>query len=206
MCWFMLFPLTSYLEGALSPGSFGHFCNCDPERDAGTRCQVGSMDPWVMDPYIKPYYCETSSAFPRYLCVLHASRGSSVPPPTHPYCDLFNRNSGTSWSATLTNILTYTLSNVVAICLNAAPFRISTTFSHLLGEVTFSSHPDYLQAFPEMHLKSLALFWKPVRYSAGARAVECSWSSLRVGSLVANCLLVALLVALTSTSITSPLS
>lgn len=168
------------------------------------------MDPWVMDPYIRPYYCEIFSAFPRLqdplvitaVCSMHPG----APRPHPASCELFNRNSGTSWSVTLTNILTHTLSNVVAICLNAALFRISTTFSRLLWEVTFSSHPDYLQAFPEMHLKSLALFWKPVRYSAGARAVECSWSSLRVGSLVANCLLVGLLVALTSTSITSPLS
>lgn len=171
--------VTSNLEETLSSGStvwFGHFCSRDPERDAGTCCQVGSMDPWVMDPYIKPYYCETFSAFPRlqdpFVITSVCSMHPGAPGPHPSSCDLFNRNSGTSWSVTLTNIFTHTLSNVVAICSNAAPFRISTTFSRLLKEVTFSSHPDYLQAFPETHLKSLALFWKPVRYSAGARALE----------------------------------
>lgn len=90
----MLFPLDeSNLEGTLSSGStvcFGHYCSCDPERDAGTCCQVGSMDPWVMDPYIKPYYCETFSAFPRLqdpfvitsVCSMHP--GASGPPPPPP--------------------------------------------------------------------------------------------------------------------------
>lgn len=136
---------------------------------AGTQCQVGvcSMSRWVMGPYIKPWNCESFSVLPRpwlfgyYICVLHESRGFRTPPPVSRHLHM-TYLIGTR-AVTLKHIFTQKLRNAMAISLNASPFRVWTTFSCLLWEVTFSSHPDYLEAFPEMHLKSLALFWNPVR-------------------------------------------
>lgn len=107
------------------------------------------------------FFCAPSS-LALWLLHLYASWIQGLQDPTPgaetPAYDLFNRKSS-GWK----HIFIQTLRNAMAISLNASPLRVWTTFSCLLWEVTFSSHPDYLEAFSEMHLKSLALFWNPVR-------------------------------------------